>query len=485
MLAIITLTIASAHARLDAATTSAIVHAYSTTGPFEVDDGTDSFAIKGYTYTAANATGVIGFGGNASATNATGVTGYVTSPASVGVTGYAASTGTNAYGVYGYSATGNGVYGVSASGSVASIYGYNTASGGTGVYGYSTGGNGVLGSSTVTNGVVGMTSSSAAGHLAGVLGEDTSTITTNYGVYGTTATGIGVEGVATGAGNGGYFASRTSAGTGGVGYVGAPTGEGAILKGYSGNSSHPALAIFESTASTDLLTTYNTSSAATFITQAGTLNYSTYARSGGSDVQISGDLYVQGNVYSYCSSNSGTFPVTSSTVHGHCNDSPVNPTIAQRNSSGGTVSMFHASQSAPSVEDFGEAQLVNGQASVLLDRSYASTIDQNRSYLVFITPEGENRGLYVAAKSLQRFVIREAMGGHSTLAFQYRIVAHPYTETITPQVSTNPRSNGVAPITPRMPASGPSFSRAVQEGITVGPLPKRLPLPHVSLNFKH
>ena len=78
------------------------------------------------------------------------------------------------------------------------------------------------------------------------------------------------------------------------------------------------------------------------------------------------------------------------------------------------------------MEDFGEAQLVNGQAQVSLEPAFASTIDRHRSYLVFVTPEGDCHGLYVANKSANGFAVRELMSGRSSVAFEYRIVAHPY-----------------------------------------------------------
>jgi hypothetical protein len=48
------------------------------------------------------------------------------------------------------------------------------------------------------------------------------------------------------------------------------------------------------------------------------------------------------------------------------------------------------------------------------------------SYLVFVTPEGDNRGLYVTQKSANGFAVHESQGGHSSLAFSYRIVAKPF-----------------------------------------------------------
>jgi len=365
---------------------------YTTSGPFLVQDpgGTTVYAVQGQTL-YGNHIGVLGQAPSPFPspypTNITGVLGQVFTPSSAGVVGYAYLTG---YGFYGFAGNGNGAFGAT---------------------------------------------QTATGPYAGMVGDDESTAGTNYGVfgetvrgygvYGTSSTGYGIYGVASGTGTGGYFSSDGTAG--GVSYLAKSTGEGGAFYGHSGNATHPALVAVEATPGTDLIGTYNASSVETFIAQAGTANYSGYAVSpNGSDVQVSGDLYVQGNVFYYCSANSGTFPVTA--PHGHCMDSPVNPVVKLRTTSGSSVAMYHSSQTAATVEDFGEAQLVNGQSSVSLNPSFASTIDPTRSYLVFITPEGENHGLYVAGKSIQRFVVRETMGGHSSIAFQYRIVAHPYAD---------------------------------------------------------
>jgi hypothetical protein len=69
---------------------------------------------------------------------------------------------------------------------------------------------------------------------------------------------------------------------------------------------------------------------------------------------------------------------------------------------------------------------VNGEGHVALDPTFASAIARDRSYLVFLTPEGDSRGLYVTSKTLAGFAVRESSGGHSSLAVAYRIVAHPY-----------------------------------------------------------
>jgi hypothetical protein len=65
----------------------------------------------------------------------------------------------------------------------------------------------------------------------------------------------------------------------------------------------------------------------------------------------------------------------------------------------------------------------DGTLSVL-----AATIDRQVNYLVFITPQGESRGLYVTNKTSTGFEVRENGNGASSIAFDYRIVAKPYGE---------------------------------------------------------
>ena len=74
-------------------------------------------------------------------------------------------------------------------------------------------------------------------------------------------------------------------------------------------------------------------------------------------------------------------------------------------------------------EDFGAGQLENGIASVALDSTFAETVSGSSDYHVFLTPEGDCRGLYVSRKTASGFEVRELGGGRSTVAFDYRIVA--------------------------------------------------------------
>jgi hypothetical protein len=71
-------------------------------------------------------------------------------------------------------------------------------------------------------------------------------------------------------------------------------------------------------------------------------------------------------------------------------------------------------------EDFGTAKLRRGRTVVRLDADFAKVIKPD--YRVFLTPEGDCRGLFVRRKNAASFEVRELMGGKSSIAFSYRIV---------------------------------------------------------------
>jgi hypothetical protein len=74
-------------------------------------------------------------------------------------------------------------------------------------------------------------------------------------------------------------------------------------------------------------------------------------------------------------------------------------------------------------EDFGSGQLSNGIATVTLEPVFAQTVNLGVDYHVFLTPNGESKGLYISRKTATSFEVRESGSGRSTLAFDYRIVA--------------------------------------------------------------
>jgi len=74
-------------------------------------------------------------------------------------------------------------------------------------------------------------------------------------------------------------------------------------------------------------------------------------------------------------------------------------------------------------EDFGTGKLMKGVAQIDLDPTFIQTVNTGMDYHVFLTPNGNCRGLYVAEKTATGFRVRELRGGKSNAAFDYRIVA--------------------------------------------------------------
>jgi len=75
------------------------------------------------------------------------------------------------------------------------------------------------------------------------------------------------------------------------------------------------------------------------------------------------------------------------------------------------------------MEDFGSGQLSSGHAAITLDPTFAATVNTGVEYHVFLTPNGNSKGLYVASKGPGSFEVVESDGGTSSIAFDYRIVA--------------------------------------------------------------
>jgi hypothetical protein len=74
-------------------------------------------------------------------------------------------------------------------------------------------------------------------------------------------------------------------------------------------------------------------------------------------------------------------------------------------------------------EDAGSAHLSNGEAVVNLESVFGQTVNSDIDYHVFLTPNGDCKGLYLAQKSATSFVVRELGGGTSNIVFDYRIMA--------------------------------------------------------------
>jgi hypothetical protein len=327
----------------------------------------------------------------------------------------------------------------------------NNSSSGIGVIGTSKTGTGLRGTSTsqyglkatsvtgtailaqTTSGATAITANAGSGGygISATGGIGTFANGSSYGVYGTTSStsgqNTGVLGTVAGAGTGVYGFS--GGGTGVVGAVASGTGVhgstpgGIGVQGNSGGGS--AVAGFGSGSATGLYA--SSGSGYGLIAYAGGSDAIYGSNSNGNGADVSGTyIGIIGRAPSTAypllltdaNANDVFWVDGTGNVHYHGNLESFT-----RIATGATVSGFSAKTTLPTVEDTGTAQLVGGTATIRLDPAFAASIDPHTPYRVFLTPGGDTHGLFVATKALNGFIVRETEGGHSTLSFDYRIVA--------------------------------------------------------------
>jgi hypothetical protein len=256
---------------------------------------------------------------------------------------------------------------------------FGEATSGLGTYGTATTGYGAAGFSSESTGVFGA-SSAYSGQVPAVYGYGP------IGVYGQSINGNypGVYGYSTNS-NGLYAESGSTSGSPGV-YAYGPA-EGAFIE--NGLCCYAALEAENDDGTSGYpFVAYNTDGSST-----------------------TGEFYVDG-------SGDGNFSGSVTAKGGY-------KTVIVSHG-GERLAASVAMTAQATMEDTGTARLVDGEGAVRFDSAFASTIDAHRGYQVFLTPDGDTRGLYVAAKYVRGFVVRELERGRSSLDFDYRIVARPH-----------------------------------------------------------
>src|SRR5579863_3589889 len=283
------------------------------------------------------------------------------------------STGTP-YGVYGQSSGGNGLEGKSSAAARSGVSGVQLGSSGIGVYAEShdtTGKYGALfakADESATNIFYGYNS---ATHLSCLI-DPYADLACKGSIYGV-------------AGNVNVYGVRGDDGTTyGAGVEGFDESGGTGV--YAGTSASTGTALISDLESTNGLVFYG-------MGLYGDCTINTYA-----------DLYC-----------SGTITSGQTLEHRH------------HTSRGRHVLAFGSESTSAIIEDFGTAHVMRGVANVRIEAAFASTIERNSAYYVFLTPLGDTRGLYVTMKTPTGFQVHEAQGGRSNVGFDYRIVAHPGT----------------------------------------------------------
>jgi len=398
--------------------------------------------------------------GTTSSTSGYGVYGYATATSgnTYGVYGQA-----NKYGVYGYatciSCYNYGLYGRSDSTSGTGVYGFANATSGTtsGVHGESnsTSGRGVIGSAIANSGfTIGVYGGSESTTGRGVYGHANATSGINYGVFGssisTDGTGVfGEAGAITGTNYGVFGYSRSSSGYGLYGT--APTFAVFGLATATSGTSYGVYGRSDSNSGYGVRGTAPTYAVYGFASASSGTNYGVYGESGSTSGRgVYGEapyMGVQGlasattgtnyavrgwtrssngyGVYGYAPTGGSGFAVYANGnahVTGNLTVGGSKPCV-QPIDDGKKVLLYAMESPEIWFEDFGTAQLVNGQAVVQIERVFAQTSNIEMGYLVFLTPNGECQGLYISRKDRDSFEVRELRGGTSNITFDYRIVA--------------------------------------------------------------
>jgi len=327
--------------------------------------------------------------------------------------------------VGGAASSGAGVLGTnsdtSKNGNGAGVYGESEVQ--VGVSGSSQDLDGVYGSSRDLDGVFG----TAAGNGAGIYGVDTDKSKSGNGagvagesevqtgVYGSSGTGDGVYGTTAGAGNFAGVYGTTTVGTSDTGA--AVQGDGGHRAGIVGFSDDVNAGYFSSSGTfSALYGTANNSSGLSAYNDNPTYGavYGEADNATGSSLYVNNHVTGLGFFVDYTGSGyfSGQVEATNFVKDLHTRG-------------GGPVKSYEASSTEDTIEDTGSGSLVRGRGIVRFDANFVRAIDSSRGYRVLITPDGDNRGLFVSNKGSAGFAVREAQGGRSTLAFDYRVVAYP------------------------------------------------------------
>ena len=74
-------------------------------------------------------------------------------------------------------------------------------------------------------------------------------------------------------------------------------------------------------------------------------------------------------------------------------------------------------------EDFGSRHLAGGTSIITLEPTFAQTVNTGEDYHVFLTPNGDCKGLFVTHKTETSFEVRELGDGSSDVSFDHRIAA--------------------------------------------------------------
>jgi hypothetical protein len=351
-----------------------------------------------------------------------------TTTGGAGLAGWATANSGETYGVAGQadSTAGCGVYGSATadSGTTCGVYGESNSSEGRGVYGYASA------TSGLSRGVFGQTGSTNG---YGVYGLASASSGTNHGLYGRSDSpdGRGVSGHAT-ASSGETIGVRGLAQSNyGRGVYGIAMATSGYAYGVVGRSDSTDGRGVYGSATANNGTTYGVYGWCDSTAGRGVYGYAETASGSTYGVYGRSDSPSGRGVFGYATATSGSnYGVRGAT------ESPDGYGVYYIGGLGGTGlktsivgtpdygwrHLYTVESTGNWFEDFGSAELVDGQAVVTIEPIFGQTVNLEQPYQVFLTPQG-NCGLYVVEKTASFFTVRALDGKACSIAFDYRVVA--------------------------------------------------------------
>jgi hypothetical protein len=287
------------------------------------------------------------------------------------------------------------------------------------------GGDGVTGESSSGTGVYGSTSSGD-----GVAGSSSSGV----GVYGSSGTGYGAEGYSYD--SDGVFGESVGGGTAGTGLTGvsgltptpAPGNAGVFGYAYATSGMYAYVTAFDIVGGV-------WGDTADVNDGTGTTTVGLVATADDNEAALlANDSEGQETleVANLSSGGTGLFKVfKASTPDGSCGIGGGGTltctgqvkTLATTGGGTRTVETYSTQSAENWMEDYGTGVMERGVAVVKIDPAFADTVSATEEYHIFLTPNGDSKGLYVINKTAASFEVRESGGGVSSLKFDYKIVA--------------------------------------------------------------
>ncbi len=257
-----------------------------------------------------------------------------------------------------------------------------------------------------------------------IYGSDNST---GKGVEGRSVSGVGVEGVSTGE-DGVYGQSGASLSGGVTGLNTNVGGSGVLGRG-------------DWSAGDTWLVPTSGAGGAFNGDDLGVTGYANNSTSGLSAGTTSGGGYFRDSITTVSKTYAWVGAYNSGTKYKIIGDGSVSTIVKDKKE----VEHIMYCTESPEVlfDDYGKGQLVNGEAIIHLDETFAHNIIVNDKHdlRVFIQLEGDCNGVYVADKTNEGFKVKELNKGLSNVKFSYHVIGNRKDELVNGQVASKYADN--------------------------------------------